>query len=559
MAEQHIHSDQSVSNQLPTLDQAFEFNHSGQRSLFGEETGRKFLPQAPSRAPFFTEHISLFGLKTGDEGKGRSVLEISALLRFLTEDNSAVGAVVKPNGGANSGHTAAGVKLNLIPSGVADPSVPHLCIARGVLADPLKLIWETTALASVGLDPTPRLRLDNRLMVAHIGHRLLDLAGEKITPRGSTGRGITPGFCDETNQQQIFFEEFLGSKDEFVAKLTSRLKTAALRIQNEFDFTQDEWNELFAKLSDAEIKAHKDFLTKGVLKLSEFDYYAYNDHSKPFGLNYELIAEHYWQAGQKLAHLVCDVSNLTAKLAKEGKHIIYEHGQGALLDKRLGFRPSVTASHTTPAEVYHANSLPITELVYAIGVMKAYDTKVGKHLFLTQIESEHPLAEILGKIEFGTTTGRSRMVGWFDAVEAGWALKHAGAHELILNKLDVLNLQGDWQGPLKICTSYKKPDGTLVYDLPTSDAERQKLTPVYEETPGWTEEISHLRHFSQLPEAAQVYVAKLYRASVMAAFDNNIPRDALLPPLRFIGVGPNPGQVIMDVPEPGRLLTLSNC
>ncbi len=258
-----------------------------------------------------------------------------------------------------------------------------------------------------------------------------------------------------------------------------------------------------------------------------------------------------------LSGSICNVADLTATLVSEGKHIIYEHGQGVLLDKRLGYSPSVTASHTTPAEVYHANSVPVTSPIYAVGVMKAYDTKVGSHLFLTQIEPDHPLAKILGKIEFGTTTGRSRMVGWFDAVEAGWALTHAGANELILNKLDVLNRQGDWQGPLKICAAYEDSNGSQTYSLPTSDDVREKLKPIYEEADGWDEDISAIRSFSCLPLAAQEYVAKLYRATVVAAYSGELPLYAKLPKLRFIGVGPNPGEIIADVPEPSRLLALA--
>jgi len=280
-----------------SIDDAFEFNHRGQRSLFAEETGRAFVPEKSNPLPFGTQHLSLFGLKTGDEGKGRSVLEISALLRFLTECDSAIGAVIKANGGANSGHTAAGVKLNLIPSGIVDPNVPNLCLCRGVVADPTKLLWETAALKSADMDPMPRLRLDNRLMVSHIGHRLLDLASEKSMPRGSTGRGITPSYNDETGQHQIFYEDFLGSRANFVEKLTSRLRSCAIRIEHEFGLSVVEWSDLFVKLTVAETRAHRAFIDSGIFTESEFDFTKFQDPNSRFGLNFDSIVEAYWHAG----------------------------------------------------------------------------------------------------------------------------------------------------------------------------------------------------------------------------------------------------------------------
>jgi adenylosuccinate synthase len=541
---------------FPAHDQSFKFNREGQLALFPDLDGRAVVCTTPHQTPFGAQHVSIFGLKTGDEGKGRAVLEIAALLRFLSDDPSAVAAVVKANGGANSGHTAAGVKLNLIPSGIADPSIEHLCLCRGVVADPIKLCWEIKALQSNGLDPSPRLRLDNRLMLSHVGHRLLDLAAEIGTPRGSTGRGISPTYGDETTQHQIFFEDLLGSHEVFAQKLTSRLVSMTARIRHEFKLDTNQWNELFDKLTAAELKAHRKFIDLGVFAESDFDFSRFRSGRSAFQLHTDVIVDAYWQAGQKLRDLVTNVSELSLALARQGRHVLYEHGQGVLLDKRLGYSPSVTASHTTAAEIFHSNSLPINAAVHAIGVMKAYDTKVGKHLFLSQIEAEHPLAQILGKIEFGTTTGRSRMVGWFDAVEAGWALRHAGAHELIINKLDVLTLGGDWQGPLKVCVAYQDAAGNRHFTLPTNDATRAAMTPIYEETPGWTEDISAVRSWDALPLNAQIYVAKLYAAS-LNAWAGGAEIDAELPPLRFIGVGPDPGQIISDVPRPHLLLRLA--
>jgi adenylosuccinate synthase len=426
-----------------------------------------------------------------------------------------------------------------------------------VVADPCKLVWETKALESVGFETLSRLRLDNRLMVSHVGHRLLDLAAEIRSPRGSTGRGISPSYSDESIQGQIFYEAFLGDMAAFSAALEKRLTSATRRIQHEFMLSPEEWNGLFEKLSMAERRAHAALIAKGVLSDSDFDFQRFRHPSQPFSLNMRRIVDCYWEAGTRLAAAITDVTQLSRELSEQKKHLIYEHGQGVLLDKRLGFTPSVTASHTTPAEVHHTNAVPITQSIYAVGVAKAYSTKVGVHLFLTQMEAEHPLAKILSKIEFGTTTGRGRMVGWYDAVEGGWALTHAGAHALIINKLDVLTLSGDWQGPLKICTHYVDPDGNRHFSLPTSDERRKQMTACYEECAGWTEEIQNIRNFTELPLAAQQYVAKLYQATIAAAQGGSIVEYENLPKLHFVGVGPDPGQIICDLPSPQELLRLA--
>ena len=167
--------------------------------------------------PFSSQLIADTGISTGDEGKGRVILEIINELRDITGRQDAVAAVMKVNGGSNSGHTVAGLKLNLLPGGVADPHVPHLPIGCGVVADPRKFLWEVAYAEQNGHVALKRLAIDERCLVSDVCHRLLDLAFEdyrvhvlKDDPRGSTGRGITPAYLDEVGQFQIFYADFRG-------------------------------------------------------------------------------------------------------------------------------------------------------------------------------------------------------------------------------------------------------------------------------------------------------------------------------------------------------------
>ena len=172
--------------------------------------------------PFTSQLIADTGISTGDEGKGRVILEIIHELRETTGRDDAVAAVMKVNGGSNSGHTVAGLKLNLLPGGVADDEVPYLPIGAGVVADPRKFLWESAYAELHGHVAVKRLAIDERCLMSDLTHRLLDLAWEDYRvhvqrgdPRGSTGRGITPAYLDEVGQFQIYYADFLGSKSYF--------------------------------------------------------------------------------------------------------------------------------------------------------------------------------------------------------------------------------------------------------------------------------------------------------------------------------------------------------
>ncbi|MDC0357800.1 adenylosuccinate synthetase [Oligoflexia bacterium] len=531
--------------------------------------------------------IAMCGISTGDEGKGRTVLDVIREIRELLRDKDAVAMVIKINGGPNSGHTAAGLKLNLLPAGVGDPDIPFLAIGRGVVADPRKILWEAAPLETTpeavahhfeGKEEIPaewskqydvlgRLRIDNRTQVADITHRLRDLArecyleksgGEK---RGSTGKGISPAFMDETGQQQIVYEDFLGSKEAFRAKMAEKIERTCRSIKHELMLTDNEWHGLFETLTTAEKRGNADSINFGVVPEAEFDFsqfkasrwWSLRKGTKPFSLDVDAVVDAYWEAGQKLRDNIVPVDQLILKLLDEGKFVIGEFGQAYGLDKRHGRPPNVTASHTYGPEYHQSANIPLAYGIHIMGVAKAYDTKVGTHVFLTQIPPDHPLWSVLSKVEFGTTTGRQRMVGWCDAVEKGHVLAHGGFDNYVINKLDVLTHKGDWQGDLRICYAYRTPEGEIIRHVPTSEAEYRKLTPVYMDLPGWSEDISKVGSFLELPRNAQRYIAAMYRATVEAAYHGReIPDE--LPPIRFIGVGPDPSQIISDAPPPWQLM-----
>jgi adenylosuccinate synthase len=511
--------------------------------------------------PFSSQLIADTGISTGDEGKGRVILEIVNELRETTGREDAVAGVMKVNGGSNSGHTVAGLKLNLLPGGVADPLVPHLPIGAGVVADPRKFLWESAYAELHGHVAVKRLAIDERCLVSDLCHRLLDLAWEdyrvhelKGDPRGSTGRGITPAYLDEVGQFQIYYADFLGSKEAFAAKLRGRIDRAMRVIEHVCRVAPERWLGFFETLTGAETRANAEVIEAGTLPIEEFDFVQFAGEA-PFTLNSEKIIEAYWTAGQILAPQIVDVRELVLREQDKGNYIIGEFGQAYWLDKRHGFAPNVTASHTFTPEFFQSAGIP-AQPIHNVGCCKAYDTKVGTHVFISEIELDHPLSTLLRKIEFGATTGRQRMVGWYDAVEKGDALRYGGFQDLVLNKLDALSHSGDWQGELQICTAYEDPDGNIHHHVPRNGKVHKTLKPVFKTVPGWSEDISEVRHFADLPEAAKVYVAWLMKALIDVANYGDRNKDKV-PNLRYIGVGPDPSQIIKDVPAVEALLKLA--
>ncbi len=509
---------------------------------------------------FQSQLIADTGISTGDEGKGRVILEIIQELREHSGRDDIVAAVMKVNGGSNSGHTVAGLKLNLLPGGVADPLVPSLPIGCGVVADPRKFLWECAYAELHGHKALNRLAIDERCLVSDLSHRLLDLAWEDYRmhrlggeKRGSTGRGITPAYLDEVGQFQIYYADFLGSKERFAEKLGDRVDRTMRIIEHVCQVAPERWPDFFQTLGDAERKANAAIVEAGRCSPEEFDFSSLAG-PEPFSLDLDRLVETYWAAGQRLADQITDVRELVLRAQDEGRHVIGEFGQAYWLDKRHGFPPNVTASHTFTPEFFQSAGIPV-QPVHNVGCCKAYDTKVGTHTFVSEIPLEHPLSQKLRQIEFGATTGRQRMVGWYDAVEKGDALRYGGYQDLVLNKLDALSHSGDWQGELQICTAYTDGAGRRLHHVPRDGRLHRTLQPVYQSLPGWSEDLSGIRSFADLPENARLYVAWLLKAVIDVA-NHGDRATTRVPNLRYIGVGPDPSQIIKDVPATADLLQL---
>ncbi|HEY4302115.1 MAG TPA: adenylosuccinate synthetase [Candidatus Didemnitutus sp.] len=505
-----------------------------------------------SLPPFSSRLIADVGISFGDEGKGRLIPEVVEELRSTP---AAVSVVFKVNGGSNSGHTAGGLKLNLLPAGVVEESVRHLCLGAGVVADPRKILWESVPLEKKGYRIFSRLLVDERAMCSDLSHRLLDLAWEDYRvnilqeePRGSTGRGITPAYQDETGQWQITFADFLGGPNFFARKLAQRADRALRTIQHVCRTSAAVWDGFFERLTTAETRAHAELIEAGLFAREEFDFGRFRG-PEPFTLDLEKLTAAYWEAGQRLRTCIGDVRELALGELAAGRSIIGEFGQAFWLDKRHGFSPNVTASHTFTPEFFSSAGLPV-QPVHTFAVAKAYDTKVGTHTFITQMEDGQPLGQRLKQLEFGTTTGRQRMVGWYDAVEKGDALRYGGFQDLMINKIDALTGGEE----LRVCIAYEDESGRRLAHVPRNEALRRTLRPVYTTHPGWTEDISRVRRFGDLPRAAQRYAAAMVRSVVAVAYGDRLP--GTLPNLRYLGVGPAPSQIIRDVPSTTALLAL---
>lgn len=511
---------------------------------------------------FQSQLIADTGISTGDEGKGRVILEVINEIRDLTGREDAVAAVIKVNGGSNSGHTVAGLKLNLLPGGVVDEKVPYLAVGAGVVADPRKFLWESAYAELHGHVTIKRLAIDEKCLVSDLCHRLLDLAWEdyrvsklKGEVRGSTGRGITPAYLDEVGQFQIYYSDFLGGKEVFSRKMEERIARSLRIIEHVCQVTEDRWPTFFETLTRAETRANSEVIAAGSLPINDFNFNQFAGKST-FTLDVHKLIETYWEAGQILAPQISDVRELIIREQDKDNYIIGEFGQAFWLDKRHGCSPNVTASHTFTPEFFQSAGIP-AQPVHNIGCCKAYDTKVGTHVFISEIESNHPLSAKLREIEFGSTTGRQRMVGWYDAVEKGDALRYGGYQDLVLNKLDALSCSDDWQGELKICIAYENGRGEIVRHVPRNNSDHKNLKPIYKTLPGWNEDISEVRKFADLPSTAKAYVAWLLKSLIeIANYGDKYP--SRYPNLRYIGVGPEPSQIIKDVPITEELLVLAN-
>ncbi|MBR1554681.1 MAG: adenylosuccinate synthase [Oscillospiraceae bacterium] len=396
----------------------------------------------------------VIGTQWGDEGKGK-VIDILA---------SRAQVVVRSQGGNNAGHTVVSngqtYKLHLVPSGILYPETQCL-IGAGVVLDPKDFIGELDERERRGIS-TKNLKIDPRAHVVMPWHITLDGLSEAFrggNDIGTTKRGIGPTYMDKYERCGIRVcdlvnPELFAQKARSTGELKNKIITAVYGGQ--------------AHDLDAVIK----------------EYTAYGERLRPY---------------------VADVSVLTYEAYKAGKTILFEGAQATLLDIDFGTYPFVTSSHPLSGGVTVGTGIGPKMIDNIIGVAKAYTTRVGKGPFPTELFDETGETIRNKGGEFGTTTGRPRRTGWFDAVIVRHSVRVNGLDGLAINKLDTLAGIGD----LKICTGYIKPDGTELHDFPSSLEELAECSPVYESFSGFDDDITQCRKFEDLPETCQKYIERL--------------------------------------------------
>lgn len=411
----------------------------------------------------------VIGTQWGDEGKGK-IIDIMA---------SEADVVVRAQGGNNAGHTVENngevYKLHLIPSGILYKDT--LClIGCGVVIDPKVILEEIASLQKRGIT-CENLRIDPRAHVIMPWHIALDGLSEKLRGKseiGTTGRGIGPCYMDKAERSGIRIWDLI-DKDRFAERAQ-----AVGAIKNKF-----------------------------ITNIYE---------GSP--LHIEEIIEEYTEYGQKLAQYVADVSVITFDAIQQGKSVLLEGAQGTLLDLDMGTYPFVTSSHPVAGGFCVGIGIGPTAIGEIVGVAKAYTTRVGKGPFPTELNDD--MGELIRQkgFEFGTTTGRPRRTGWFDAVILRHAVRVNGLTGLAINKLDTLS----GIGKLKICVAYELPDKTQIKEFPPTLEELALCTPVYEEIDGFDEDISTCESFEQLPEKCKKYIARIEELCGC--------------PVKMVGVGP---------------------
>ena len=396
----------------------------------------------------------VIGTQWGDEGKGK----------FIDILASRAEVVVRSQGGNNAGHTVVSngqtYKLHLVPSGILYPETKCL-IGAGVVLDPKDFIGELDEMESRGIS-TANLKIDPRAHVVMPWHITLDGLSEAFrggNDIGTTKRGIGPTYMDKYERCGIRVCDLVNPElFEQKARSTGELK-----------------NKIITAVYGGE--AHD-------LDAVIAEYKAYGERLKPY---------------------VADVSVLTYEAYKAGKTILFEGAQATLLDIDFGTYPFVTSSHPLSGGVCVGTGVGPKMIDNIIGVAKAYTTRVGKGPFPTELNDETGKTIREKGHEFGTTTGRPRRTGWFDAVIVRHSVRVNGLDGLAINKLDTLSGIGN----LKVCVAYVKPDGTQLKDFPSSLEELADCSPVYEEFEGFNDDITNCRSFEELPEACRKYIERL--------------------------------------------------
>lgn len=396
--------------------------------------------------------VVIVGTQWGDEGKGK-------ITDFLSQGAKVVS---RYQGGDNAGHTihANGevYKLRLVPSGVLYPHQLSV-IGNGVVVNPKSLVGELARLAEQGVTGE-NLRISDRAHVIlpyHIKLDKLQEAAKGADKIGTTNRGIGPAYMDKAARVGIRMADLL-DKEIFEERLKANLKAK---------------NEEFVKVYD----------------------------STP--MNFDDIFEEYYQYGQQLKQYVCDTSIVLNDAIDKGEHVLFEGAQGIMLDIDQGTYPFVTSSNPAGGVTVGAG-VGASKIDRVVGVAKAYTSRVGDGPFPTELlDKTGDFIRNAGH-EFGTVTGRPRRIGWFDAVVVRHSRRVAGITDLCLNSIDVLT----GLDKVKICVAYER-DGERVENYPASLKFLSECKPVYEELPGWQEDISKAKTLDDLPENARRYVERI--------------------------------------------------
>ena len=392
----------------------------------------------------------VFGMQWGDEGKGRIVDLLAAESDF----------VVRYQGGANAGHTViVGEEkyvLHLLPSGVIQPQTINI-VGNGVVVDPWTLLEEVDGLAKRGIDLKGRLFVSDRAHVVLPHHKTMDEALETLRgddALGTTSRGIGPAYGDKSRRAGMRAADML---------------------------KPERYEEMLA----ANIGAWNAILDKAGLP----------------AIDVASVIDEMRAVGERLRPFVADTTEMLLDAYEAGRTILAEGAQGFGLDVDHGSYPFVTSSTTGPAGVAAGSGMPPQALQRVIGIAKAYITRVGAGPFPTHDKGPAGTRMAEQGHEFGSTTGRPRDCGWFDAVLARRAVRTQGVNAVALMKLDCLSGIEE----IKLCTAYEL-DGERVDAPPAWAGDWERCTPVYETYEGWTEDLTGCRTFEDLPHAAQVYV-----------------------------------------------------
>ncbi|WP_022882077.1 adenylosuccinate synthase [Gryllotalpicola ginsengisoli] len=401
--------------------------------------------------------IVIVGAQWGDEGKGKATDLLGSRIDY----------VVKFNGGNNAGHTVVigdeKYALHLLPSGILTEGVVPV-IGNGVVIDLEVLFEELDALSARGVDIS-KLKISANAHIIAPYHRTIDKVTERFLGKrqiGTTGRGIGPAYADKINRvgiriQDLFDESILRQKVEGALFQKNQL---LLKVYNRRAITVDE------------------------------------------------IVTELLSYADRVAPMVCDTALELNSALERGQNVLFEGGQATMLDVDHGTYPFVTSSSATAGGASTGSGVGPTRIDRVIGIAKAYITRVGAGPFPTELFDEWGDFLVEHGGEFGTTTGRRRRPGWYDAPIARYASRVNGLTDIVLTKLDVLT----GLERIPVCVAYDV-DGRRFDEVPVSQSDFHHAKPIYEEFPGWSEDITGARSFEELPKNAQDYVLALEQMS----------------------------------------------